>query len=262
MFRTAAGRGVLVPFVMLGDSSPEVTLAATDALAEAGADALELGIPFSDPVADGPVVQRAAERALAAGTTPGLCFEMIAEIRRRRPELPLGILAYANSVARRGMEAFYDAAAHAGADSVLVADVPAVECAPFAAAARAAGIAPVLVIPPAAPAELVERVAGLGRGYTYLQGRPGVTGAGTPMAVPDAVLIARLAASGAPPPLIGFGVSRREHVETARRTGAAGVIVGSAIVEIIERAADDCEEMAALLTAMLHKLQAPVALGH
>ena len=261
MFGERKGDGVVVPFLMLGDPSPDIALEAVGALVEAGADALELGIPFSDPIADGPVIQRAAERALAAGVTPGRCFELIADIRTRHPSLPLGLLAYANVVVRRGIPEFYQAAADAGADSVLIADAPAVECGPFVAAARSAGIAPVVVAPPGAGVSLVNLLAELGGGYTYLQGRPGVTGDGVPMTAPDRELITRLAAAGAPPPLVGFGVSRRAHVEAALRAGAHGVIVGSALVAIVGRLVADPGAMCLALTEAVSALRRPSAAG-
>ena len=233
MFARRGAGGVLVPFLMLGDPSLERCLALADALVAAGADALELGIPFSDPTADGPVIQRAAARALAAGATPPRCLALVARIRRRHPDLPIGLLVYANTVVRQGLAGFYASAAAAGADSVLVADVPAIESAPFLAASRAAGIHPICVVPPD-PAPAVIRHAAACGGYTYLQGRPGVTGAATPMAPPDCATLDALRSAGAPPALIGFGVSRREHVQAALDAGAAGVIIGSAIVRLIE----------------------------
>lgn len=254
MFATARADGVVVPFLMLGDPDADTTLAAARALLEAGADALELGIPFSDPVADGPVIQRASARAIAAGATPERCFELIAAIRKERATLPLGILVYANTVVRQGLEAFYRSAGAAGADSVLVADVPIVEAAPFAAAARAAGIDPVFVVPPSPPPGLTAHVAALGRGFTYLQGRPGVTGAARPMHAPDPSLIAALSAAGAPPPLVGFGVSDATHLSAALGAGARGVIVGSAIVESLERS-EAGRDVAWHLVRMLERIR-------
>jgi tryptophan synthase alpha chain len=254
--RTFAGRragGVLVPFLMLGDPTPERCLALADVLVAAGADALELGIPFSDPTADGPVIQRAAARALAAGATLPRCLALVAEIRRRHPDLPIGLLVYANTVVRRGLAGFYASAAAAGADSVLVADVPAIESAPFLAASRAAGIHPICVVPPD-PAPAVIRHAAACGGYTYLQGRPGVTGAATPMAPPDRAALDALRTAGAPPALIGFGVSRREHVQAALDAGAAGVIIGSAIVRMIEGPVSTPDQLDASLRGLVHHL--------
>lgn len=241
MFRTLSAKGQMafIPFVMLGDPSFEATLALVDLLVASGADALELGVPFSDPVADGPVIQAAALRALAAGATLGKCFPVLAEIRRRHARLPLGLLVYANLVAHRGLAHFYEHAASAGVDSVLVADVPTAEATPFSRAARLHGIAPVQIVPPNAGAALFSRVAMLGDGYSYVLGRAGVTGAESGMKAPARALIDALQEAGAPPPVIGFGISTPTHVREAKAAGAAGVISGSVLVALGEQHRDD-----------------------
>ncbi|MGL5994184.1 MAG: tryptophan synthase subunit alpha, partial [Aeromonas sobria] len=131
----AVNQGAFVPFVMLGDPTPELSLAIVDALVAGGADALELGIPFSDPVADGPTIQGAALRAFASHTTPDDCFELLGRIRAKYPQLPIGLLVYANLVYVRQIDGFYEKCQQAGVDSVLVADVPVQMCAPYKAAA-------------------------------------------------------------------------------------------------------------------------------
>ena len=234
MFARAARarRGVLVPFWMLGDPTPMRSLEIIDALIEAGADALELGIPFSDPVADGPVVQAAAARALAAGTTPTRALELIARLREQHPLLPIGLLGYLNPLVARGPQAFLGAAAAAGVDSLLLADLASVECAPYAALMRGVGIAPVLMVPPNATAATFAAVAAHGAGYAYVAGRAGVTGTHAAMQAPTAALIARLRAVGAPPALVGFGISAPAQVRAAYAVGAAGAIVGSTLVAL------------------------------
>lgn len=127
----ARREGAFVPFVTLGDPNPEQSLKIIDTLIEAGADALELGIPFSDPLADGPTIQDATLRAFAAGVTPAQCFEMLTAIRQKHPTIPIGLLMYANLVFSPGIDEFYAACERAGVDSVLVADVPVEESAPF-----------------------------------------------------------------------------------------------------------------------------------
>jgi tryptophan synthase alpha chain len=230
-------QGALGAFVMLGDPDPATSAGILDALVEGGADMLEVGIPFSDPVADGPVIQAAAVRALAAGTRTADCFRLLGEFRARHPDVPVGILTYANLVMARGREAFYRAAAEAGVDSVLVADVPLIEAEPFLAAARSVGVAPVLIAAPNTPRQRLERIAAEGEGYTYCVARAGVTGADTKVGFPREV-IAALEAAGAPPPVLGFGISGPEQVRLALRAGAAGVISGSAIVERVARGED------------------------
>jgi tryptophan synthase alpha chain len=229
----AAGEGAFGAFVMLGDPGLEESAAILDALVDGGADMLEVGIPFSDPIADGPVIQAAADRALAAGVTPAACFGLLRDFRARHPEVPVGILTYANLVLARGRDAFYRAAAEAGVDSVLVADVPAFEAPPFVEAARAHRIDPVLIAAQNTPPATLRRVAALGEGYTYCVARAGVTGAGESVAFDHKAMLATLAQNLAPPPVFGFGISKPEHVRAAIEAGAAGVISGSAIVRLI-----------------------------
>jgi len=244
------GEGAFGAFVMLGD--PDLTTSASilDALVEGGADMLEVGIPFSDPVADGPVIQAAAVRALAGGTRTADCFRLLGGFRARHPDVPVGILTYANLVMARGREAFYGAAADAGVDSVLVADVPLIEAGPFLAAARSAGVAPVLIAAPNTPLERLARIAEEGEGYTYCVARAGVTGADAEVRFAGDV-IAALRAAGAPPPVLGFGISEPEHVRLALEAGAEGVISGSAIVERIARGEEVREFIAQMKAATL-----------
>jgi tryptophan synthase alpha chain len=235
----ASGEGAFGAFVMLGDPGLAESAAILDALVEGGADMLEVGIPFSDPIADGPVIQAAADRALAAGVTPADCFRLLAEFRARHPEVPVGILTYANLVLARGRDAFYRASAEAGVDSVLVADVPAFEAPPYVEAARARGVEPVLIAAQNTPAPTLRRVAALGEGYTYCVARAGVTGAGESVAFDHEEMLDTLAQNLAPPPVFGFGISKPEHVCAALDAGAAGVISGSAIVAFMEANRND-----------------------
>lgn len=227
--------GAFVPFVTLGDPSVEQSLKIIDTLIEAGADALELGIPFSDPLADGPTIQEATLRAFAAGVTPSQCFEMLALIRQKHPTIPIGLLMYANLVFSKGIDEFYAQCEKVGVDSVLVADVPVEESAPFRAAALRHNIAPIFICPPNADEELLRQIASHGRGYTYLLSRAGVTGAENRAALPLHHLVEKLKAYDAPPSLQGFGISTPEQVAGAIEAGAAGAISGSAIVKIIEK---------------------------
>jgi tryptophan synthase alpha chain len=233
MFRRLGNQGAFGAFVMLGDPDLETTGSILDALVQGGADMIEVGIPFSDPIADGPVIQAAADRALAAGATPAACFEILSQFRVRHPDVPVGILTYANLVLARGRDAFYRASGEAGVDSVLVADVPAFEAPHFVAAARAHSVAPVMIAAPNTPPQTLKRVAELGQGYTYCVARAGVTGTGTEMQLNHEALLADLREFGAPPPVLGFGISTPDHVRTAIAAGAAGVISGSAIVKIV-----------------------------
>ena len=246
--------GAFVPFVTLGDPSPEQSLKIIDTLIEAGADALELGIPFSDPLADGPTIQNATLRAFAAGVTPSQCFEMLAAIRQKHPTIPIGLLMYANLVFSRGIDEFYAQCEKAGVDSVLVADVPVEESAPFRQAALRHNVAPIFICPPNADDELLRQIASHVRGYTYLLSRAGVTGAENRAALPLHHLVEKLTEYHAAPPLQGFGISAPDQVTAAIDAGAAGAISGSAIVKIIEKNLDKpavmLEELGAFVRAM------------
>ena len=248
------GHGAFVPFVTLGDPTPELSLKIIQTLVESGADALELGIPFSDPLADGPTIQNATLRAMQAGATTERCFQIISQIRAQYPDLPIGLLMYANLIFAPGIDNFYAQCAAAGVDSVLVADVPVEMSAPFTAAAKRHGIDAIFIAPPNGDEAMLKAVANAGSGYTYLLSRAGVTGAETAAEMPVGHLLDKLKAFNAPPPLLGFGISRPEQVKQAINSGAAGAISGSAVVKIIENNLHDetrlLEEMAEFIASM------------
>ena len=243
MFERLNGCGAFGAFLMLGDPDFDTSARLLDAVVEGGADMVEVGIPFSDPVADGPVIQAAAQRALAAGVRVGDCFELIAGFRQRHPHVPVGILTYANIIAAR--TGFMRDVAEAGADSLLIADVPALEAEPFVREMEQAGIEPVLIAAANTPEPTLRRIASLSKAYTYCVSRAGITGthAGGQF---DAALIHRLTAAGAPPPVFGFGISAPEHVCAALAAGAKGVICGSAIVHCAQRG----DEVAAFVRSL------------
>ena len=229
-----SGEGAFGAFLMLGDPDLPTSARLLDALVEGGADMIEVGIPFSDPVADGPVIQAASQRALKAGVRVGDCLDLIAGFRDRHPDVPVGILTYANIVMARGRSHFMTAAAAAGADSLLVADVPALEAEPWTEDMIAAGIDPVLIAAANTPGPTLARIANLSRAYTYCVSRAGITGVHS-AGIFDANLPRRLAEAGAPPPVFGFGISEPAHVRAALSAGAAGVIGGSAIVRLADQ---------------------------
>jgi len=243
-----ARQGAFIPFVMLGDPDAGRSLAVVRSLAAAGADALELGLPFSDPSADGPVIQAAASRALAAGVRRKDCWAIISMIRAEFPELPIGLLVYANLVCHHEPDEFYRDAAGAGVDSVLVADLPVAESAGIAAAARARGIAPVFIAPPNADAARLRAIAAAGQGYTYVTSREGVTGADERLRHDQSGLIAALRSLGAPPAVLGFGIASPDQVREALAMGAAGVISGSAVVQRVA-AGENVEEFVRAMSA-------------
>ena len=182
MFERCAAqeRGAIVPFVMLGDPTPASCEAIIEALIADGADALELGIPFSDPVADGVVIQEAHLRALQAGTAIDECFRILSRIRNSHPDLPIGLLVYANVPFSIGVDRFYEFCAQAGVDSVLIPDLPIREGHPFGEAALKSGIDSVYIAPPSASPRTLSDVAHSARGYVYAVSRVGVTRPSTP----------------------------------------------------------------------------------
>ena len=230
-----AGEGAFVPFVMLGDPTPELSEDVVEALIDGGADALELGAPFSDPVADGPTIQRAHIRALEAGTGFADALAVVARVRARHPEIPIGLLVYGNVPFAVGPQKFYEACAKAGVDSVLLPDVPVREGGPFSAAAAAAGVDAVYIAPPSADARTLDAVAASSRGYVYAVSRAGVTGTERAAStVGLAASVARLRADASAPVMLGFGISRPDQVAEAIAAGADGAISGSATVKIVE----------------------------
>ena len=232
MFERLNREGAFGAFLMLGDPDLETSARLLVEVIDAGADMIEVGIPFSDPVADGPVIQAAARRALAAGVRVGDCMDLVASLRARNSDVPIGILTYANIVAARA--GFMRDAVEAGADSLLIADVPALEAEPFVREMEQAGFEPVLIAAANTPDATLQRIASLSKAYTYCVSRAGITGthAGGQF---DAGLIDRVKKAGAPPPAFGFGISKPEHVRAALAAGAKGVICGSAIVDLVSR---------------------------
>lgn len=236
----AEGRLAFVPFVVVGDPDPETFLRLADALVEAGADALELGFPYSDPSADGPVIQAADDRALAAGVTTSTAFDLVKRLRERH-EIPISLLVYFNLVLQTGIDAFYARARASGIDAVLVADVPLELSGPLVEAARRSGVAPVFLASAVTGPERAEQLRPIAEGYVYAAARVGITGvredfAGTPLAA----LVERLRAAGLSLPILaGFGLSTPEHVRAVAAAGADGAIVGSAIVRALADALPD-----------------------
>lgn len=235
MFDRLNGEGAFGAFLMLGDPDLEASARLLDTVVEAGADMIEVGIPFSDPVADGPVIQSAGQRALRAGVRVGDCFDLIATLRERHSDVPIGILTYANLVVAR--TGFMRDAAEAGADSLLIADVPALEAEPFTLEMEQSGLEPVLIAAPNTPDATIGRIASLSKAYTYCVSRAGITGTHAAGRF-DSGLIDRLNRAGAPPPAFGFGISTPEHVRAALDSGAKCVICGSAIVDLVSRRED------------------------
>jgi tryptophan synthase alpha chain len=248
MFERLGGEGAFGAFVMLGDPDLKGSARLLELVVAAGADMVEVGIPFSDPIADGPVIQAAAARASAAGARVDACLGVIECFRAAHPDVPIGILTYANLVMSRGRETFFAAARSAGADSLLVADLPAIEAPPWSDEMREAGLEPVLIAADNTSPETLSTIARLGSGYTYCVTRAGITGTHAEPAF-GRELLGKLKAAGAPPPVFGFGISTPAHVRAALAAGAAGVICGSAIVSAAAEGRDAAALVASLKSA-------------
>ena len=227
----------LVTYVTAGDPDYDRSIRILVALARAGADVLEVGVPFSDPLADGPVIQRATERALANGMTLRRTLDLVSAVRSE-VDTPIVLFTYANPVARMAPDAFAAAAARAGVDGVLILDYPVEEAEPLLTHLVEAALDPIFLISPTTTAERIRRAAELGRGFLYVISRLGVTGARTTMAASAGELAATVRAESRLPIALGFGISRPEHVREACRTADAAV-VGSALVSVIAERKDD-----------------------
>ena len=226
-----SGRTGLVTFVSAGDPSLERSADVLRALDGAGADVLEVGVPFSDPLADGPVIQRASERALAAGATLGAVLDLVATARAHL-RAPIVLFTYANPVARMGVDAFARRAAGAGVDGVLVLDLPIEEADDLRGALGGAGLDTIFLLSPTTTRDRIGRAAALGRGFLYGISRLGVTGVRDEVADGARELAARVRAVTSRPLAVGFGISRPEHVAEVGRWADAAV-VGSALVRIV-----------------------------
>ncbi|MEO5881565.1 MAG: tryptophan synthase subunit alpha [Caldimonas sp.] len=228
-------RTALVPYVTVGDPHADGTVELMLTMAEAGADIIELGIPFSDPMADGPVIQKASERALARGIGMKQVLAAVAAFRLQDARTPVVLMGYANPIERYGIEAFADAARSAGVDGVLVVDYPPEECADFAALLKARAIDPIFLIAPTSTDERIAGVARVASGYVYHVSLKGVTGAGHFDIGAVAAMIPRIKALVKLPVGVGFGI---RDAKTARAVAevADAVVIGSALIQLLEGA--------------------------
>jgi tryptophan synthase alpha chain len=223
-------RPALIPFVTAGDPSPSRTVAVMHGLVAGGADVIELGVPFSDPMADGPVIQRSSERALARGVSLTHVLEYVAEFRKADSRTPVVLMGYANPIERMGYEAFVAAAKKSGVDGVLIVDYPPEESGDWLAAIGNSGIDPIFLLAPTSSDARIERVAKVARGYIYYVSLKGVTGAAHIDTLEVQNMLRRIRQHSNLPVGVGFGI---RDGATARRVGevADAVVVGSRIVQ-------------------------------
>ncbi|MGA2917892.1 tryptophan synthase subunit alpha [Methanoregula sp.] len=236
------GTTAFIGFTVGGDPDAETSFRIARALIDGGTDILEIGIPFSDPVADGPTIQRADDRARAAGTTPTTIFALVKKIREYS-EVPIVFLTYYNIVYRRGIERFYQEAKEAGVDGILIADMPVEESEEVTGIAARYGIDPIFLITRTTDEERIAKIAGKAGGYLYLVSVLGVTGVRDTVPEEALDLLRRVRTHTDLPLALGFGISTPDHARTCAAAGAEGIIVGSAIVDIVERNLKDPSTM-------------------
>jgi tryptophan synthase alpha chain len=251
----AAGRTALIPYVTAGDPSPAVTVSLIHALVAAGADAIELGVPFSDPMADGPVIQRASERSLAQGVTLADVLDMVTAFRAGDATTPIVLMGYANPIEAMGTEVFADRARQAGVDGVIVVDYPPEEARDFAALLVARDIAPIFLLSPTTPEARMIAVGRIGRGYAYYVSLKGVTGAGHLDTSDVIAKLAEIRKRVALPLGVGFGI-RDAATAQAIAAHADAIVIGSRIIQEIE--AGPAEHAAKRAAAWLATIRAAV----
>jgi tryptophan synthase alpha chain len=238
------GDGALIGYVTGGDPEPRFTPVIAEALVKGGVDILELGIPFSDPIADGPTIQAASVRALEAGTTPKMVLGMAGEVKKKH-SVPVVILTYFNPVFRMGLENFFRLAKSCGVDGVVVPDLPVEEAEAYREAARTCGVDTIFLAAPSTSMERLRKIVGCTSGFLYLVSHFGVTGAREALEDSTVQLIKRVLpyTVGRVPLAVGFGVSKPEHAKLIIQSGADGVIVGSAFVNVVHRHQGDADRM-------------------
>lgn len=241
-------RKALIPFITAGDPDVALTLPLMHTLVEAGADVIELGVPFSDPMADGPTIQRASERALAKGMSLRKVLELVIAFRASDVKTPVVLMGYANPIEAMGLEKFAAAAAQAGVDGVLVVDYPPEEAATFGAAMKSNGMDPIFLLAPTSTAARIAQVAEIASGYVYYVSLAGVTGSGALNVEAVAERLPLIREKTGLPVGVGFGI--RDAATAARIAGIAdAVVVGSRIIEEIEKSTTEtaCANVKALV---------------
>mgnify|MGYP000732579295 CR=1 FL=1 len=228
------GRAALIPFFVIGDPDFETSLGVVKAAVDAGADVLELGIAFSDPIADGPTIQKAGIRAMRAGMTVARALEFIGRVKAYK-DVPIGLLMYYNLVYQYGVERFCVNAHAAGVNSILVADLSIDDADEVAGPARKAGLDTVFMVTPNTAEQRMTRIAAATTGFVYTVSVLGVTGSRDELSGQVEGLVGRLKRLTDVPVCVGFGISRPEHAVAVARAGADGVIIGSKVVSMIEQ---------------------------
>jgi len=253
VFRQRKGKSLLMTFTVAGDPDYETSLQIIKALIKGGADIIELGLPFSDPVADGPVIQRADQRALASGMNTDRFFELCRRVRSEN-EIPLVVLTYTNLVFRRGIDKFYNDAAKAGINAVVIADLPYEESGHYIQAAEKSGILPVMMVSTTTSNERLLEILKVKSGFIYLVAVLGVTGARKGINSDSVKLLKKIKSMTTIPVAPGFGISERDQVAQWESAGADAVIVGSGVVKIIEERINNPDDIEQELVGYVRSL--------
>lgn len=246
------GEGALIGFVTAGDPTPDDTIGIVDSLIKGGIDILELGLPFSDPIADGVVIQKASERSLKAGMNPDLFFEMAEGIK----DIPKVCLTYYNLVLQRGLDKFVRDCSKSGIDGLIIPDLPIEEATPLLNACREYNVNLIFLVAKTTTKERMEEILKVSSGFLYVVSLLGVTGAREELSENIKPLLSRVRKFSKDIPLaVGFGISKPEHVKDVLTAGADGAIVGSALVKIIEKNSGDKERMLSELERAVRELK-------
>ncbi|MGK0270441.1 MAG: tryptophan synthase alpha chain [Cocleimonas sp.] len=248
------GKKALIPFVTAGDSNKSITVPLMHRMVESGADIIELGIPFSDPMADGPTIQLACERALVHHTSVADVIEMVREFRQKDTETPVVFMGYLNPIEAFGYEEFAKAAAEVGVDGLLTVDLPPEESHQMAGILSKYGIDPIFLLSPTTTPERIERIVSAGSGYLYYVSLKGVTGSSILNVEEVSEKVAAIKTHTKLPVGVGFGIKDADSA-SAISAVSDGVIVGSAIVKIIENNVDDADTILDQIGALLHSMR-------
>ncbi len=255
------GRAALMPYYTAGYPTLPLSLEILAAIARSGADLIELGVPFSDPLADGPTIQRSTQIALENGASLPACLEIVRELRQRGVAQPLILMGYYNPILAYGIERFAPDAAAAGVDGLIVPDLPPEEAGELEIACRKFGLALVYLLAPTSTPERIASIAGHTTGFLYLVSLTGVTGARQELPADLSAFIERAKAAASTPVAVGFGISTPQQ---ARQVGslADGVIIGSALINAVDSAADPCEGARVFVSGIRAVLEEHSAMGH
>jgi tryptophan synthase alpha chain len=255
-------RAALIPFFVIGDPDYDTSLAIVRAAMDAGPDILELGIPFSDPIADGPTIQKADVRAIRSGMNTHKALEFIRELRASHTahsDIPIGLLMYYNLIHQYGVDRFFKDFHEAGVNSVLVADLSIDDAEEITGPAKAAGLDTVFMVTPNTESGRMKRIAAQTTGFIYTVSLLGVTGSRQQLSSDVKTLIARLKAVTSVPVCVGFGVSSPEHAAAIAKAGADGVIIGSRLVAMLEDSLDNPKKAATEISTFLREVKSALS---